>query len=328
MRVDRRLLPTRESDWHAFLRDYFCDKDAIATPAPGLVDLRLVWPDGPERHVDPALELGLRWWGRGVTVGTMWSAWWREGRILTALFDTWTLFSWSQWLASVPQAQDIVVLHVDDHRDLGSPRLIVDDTGHTGTFTDAITGATVRLVDPGSIRQAIESGAIGMGSFLTPFVWAFPQAPVRHLCQPPKMRTSISAKLVPSLIEDTLLRPGAKRPGVELAPLDPGANESYVGTSDVQRWAEGIEGRRALVHIDMDYFNNRYDGDSDWSARSPRLDPDLPAMLGKVDELVEALAASKARVQDVTLAYSPGFFPAEHWELVDQRLRAGLVRIL
>jgi hypothetical protein len=30
----------------------------------------------------------------------------------------------------------------------------------------------------------------------------------------------------------------------------------------------------------------------------------------------------------VTIAYSPGFFPAEFWQPVDRHLRAGLARIL
>ena len=51
-------------------------------------------------------------------------------------------------------------------------------------------------------------------------------------------------------------------------------------------------------------------------------------MLLRVDELVEALAASKANIEDVSIAYSPGFFPAEFWQPVDRRLRAGLARIL
>jgi len=51
-------------------------------------------------------------------------------------------------------------------------------------------------------------------------------------------------------------------------------------------------------------------------------------MYMKVDELVKALESSKAVIEDVAIAYSPGFFPSEYWEPVDLRLRAGLARIL
>lgn len=328
MRVVRRLLPADPADWHGFLRDYFCDKDAIAVScSEDLVDLQLEWPPGVDRHVDPLLEDGLAWWGRGVTLGSMWSSRWRDGRILTSLFDTWTLHSWSEWLTNIdPKAvEGTVILHVDDHRDLGSPRLLASPT----ELVDAITGRAVHLRDPASIQEAIESGAIGMGSFMTPFVYELSQVPVRHLCQPPKVREEMTAQLVAANISDTLLHPGEARLAIDFrreATLGDGT--SYVATSNACRWARDIESRRALVHIDMDYFNNRYDGDSAWETREDRLDPELAVMLVKVDELIDALASSRAKIEDVTIAYSPGFFPAEYWPPMDRRLRSGLARIL
>lgn len=326
MRVAKSLLPQDPAQRHGFLRDYFCDKDALAVEDGQEVRLDLVWPSGADRHVDPVLDVGLSWWGRAVGLGSMWSARWRDGRIMTSLFDTWTLLSWSEWLARAPAGKtaDVVILHVDDHRDLGSPRLLLREE----SLIDAITGLEVRLAEPDSIRHAIESGAIGMGSFMTPFVHEIPHVPVRHLCQPPKMVADINARLVVNRAGDTLLHPGAERLAISFdsGTVDDGG--TYVGTNDVRTWTRDIEGRPALVHIDMDYFNNRYDGDSEWQLRELRLDPELPQMLSKVDELVDALAASKARIEDVAIAYSPGFFPAEHWQPLDERLRAGLARIL
>jgi hypothetical protein len=255
----------------------------------------------------------------------MWSARRRQGRIMTSLYDTWTLLSWCEWLARVPSSasEQVVILHVDDHRDLGSPRLYLAN----GALVDAITNEEVRLTDPVTVLRAIESGAIGMGSFMTPFLWHCQKATVRHLCQAPKMQADLRAKLVPKVVPDTLLDPDAERLAIEFVQVASGT-ENYLGSSDTATWSKGIEDRPALVHIDMDYFNNRYDGDSDWLDREPRLDPDLPKMLSKVDDLLNALAASKAIVEDVSIAYSPGFFPAEFWQPVDRHLRAGLMGIL
>ena len=325
MRVPRGRLPQDPALWHGFLRDYFCDKDAVVTESAGDIHLHLRWPGEAERHVDPTLDVGLRWWGQGVSLGSMWSARWREGRIMTSLYDTWTLLSWCEWLTRVPSSitEQVVILHVDDHRDLGSPRLyLVRDA-----LVDAITKEEVRLTDPVTVQRAIESGAIGMGSFMTPFLWQCPQAAVRHLCQPPKMQADMRRELVLKLVPDILLDPDAERLAIELVERAAGTEE-YLGTSDMAKWSDGIEGRPALVHIDMDYFNNRYDGDSAWTQRDPRLDPDLPTMISKVDNLIKALEASKAIIEDVSIAYSPGFFPAEFWEPVDRHLRAGLARIL
>ncbi len=325
MRIPRARLPQDSTVWHGFLRDYFCDKDAAATQSTDDVDLHLSWADGAERHVDPALGVGLQWWGQGVSLGSMWSAWQREDRIMTSLYDTWTLLSWCEWLARVPSgvAEQIVILHVDDHRDMGSPRLfLVNDT-----LVDAITHEEVRLADPSTVRRAIESGAIGMGSFMTPFLWQCPNAIVRHLCQPPKMQADVRKMFALTTAPDTLLDPEAERLEVEFVE-GTADTANYVGTRDPETWSRNIEGRPALVHIDLDYFNNRYDGDSGWFDRVPRLDPDLPAMLSKIDDLIDALATSKAIIEDVCIAYSPGFFPAEFWQPVHRHLRAGLARLL
>jgi len=324
--VPKDLLPADQRRWHEFLRDYFCDKDAIPTTEGNRVRLRLEWPGGVERHVDPELQTGLDWWGEGVTLSSMWSALRRDGRILTALYDTWTLLSWSEWLAgtAVARAENVILLHVDDHRDLGAPRLITRD----GALVDAITGASVNLRDPDSIRKAIHSGAIGMGSFMTPFIHTVPDARVRHLCQPPKVRQTRNSNLVRKSVPDTLLHTGAERPAIDYAPVNAGASGSYLATSDAALWASGIEGRPTLVHIDMDYFNNRYDGDSEWRESTDRLDPNMSDIIEKIDKLVDALARSRAEIEDVVIAYSPGFFPAEYWREADHRLRAGLEKIL
>ena len=107
---------------------------------------------------------------------------------------------------------DPIILHVDDHRDLASPRIFVEDGG----FSDALTGKPVRLTEPRSVEDAILSGALGMGSFLTPFLYYFPRAEVRHLCQPPKARGTTDSAIVQGAEADTLLQPGAQRPTIQL----------------------------------------------------------------------------------------------------------------
>jgi len=320
-------LPSDENERHAVLRTYFCDKDALPSPAQGGWELELAWPTGKDRHVDPALNLGLRWWGGNLDLGDMPFARRREGKILTALYDTWTLHSWSEWLerTGAHPCDGIVILHVDDHRDLGSPRLFLRD----GKWLDAVTLQAFDLRAPASVEQSIQSGAVGMGSFMTPFLHLFPQADVRHLCQPPKTsatrRCSFRARTEP----DTLLDPGSLRPAIELQEKSEGLG-TYLATPDMDTWLAGIGDQPVLLHIDMDYFNNRYDGDSDWKTRSEVLNPDSRSVGERIDALTAALArhALGQRLEDVTIAFSPGFFPAELWREADERLRRGLEEIL
>jgi hypothetical protein len=327
LRVPLERLPSSPAERHAALRDYFCDKDAEAQADGSAWNLTLTWPNDDERHVDPRLDEGLAWWGQGITRRTMVRARRRSGRVLSALYDTWTLHSWSEWLTTRRgESEDIVVLHVDDHRDLGAPRLFIE----AGGWQDAIANAPWTLNDPGAVEAAIQSGALGMGSFLTPFLHRFPDAEVRHLCQPPKATATRDFRIARTTVADDLLDPGRLRPAIDLKPV---AGATGLGcyrlTPDVSAWLDMVGSGPVLLHIDMDYFNNRFDGDSDWRKRSEPFDPPLDHVLGKIDEMAEALRRTGvgARLEDVVIAYSPGFFPAEFWSAAEARLRPALERL-
>jgi hypothetical protein len=324
MFVPRDRLPDSFHERHAALRDYFCDKDADAIRVDGGWALSMYWPDDADRHVDPRLHEGLAWWGGGVRRETMALARKRDGRVLRSLYDTWTLQSWCEWLARRGSTPDnLTILHVDDHLDLGSPRLFAGD----GTWKDAITGVEVSLFAPNSMQAAIESGAIGMGSFLTPFLHAFPQCDVRHLCQPPKSRGTIDYDVELITAPDMLIAPGRPRPAITLTKTlaPPGPGRVRV-TPNLDDWLVDIQPGPILLHVDMDYFNNRYDGDSDWEEHREPLDPDSDVVCGTIDQMTNALVTRGLveRIEDVVVAFSPGFFPAELWASADTRLKAGL----
>jgi hypothetical protein len=323
LRVPVGLLPTDFHARHGRLRDYFHDKDATAVLVGDEWHLEMAWPGGVQRHVDPRIEAALPGWG-GIGLSEMGLANRRSGRVLTSLYDTWTLVSWSQWTArsGVSPDERITILHLDDHRDLGSPRLAMADDG----LVDLITGLRFDVREPETVLAACESGAVGMGSFLTPFLLAFPNCDVRQLAQPPKVTTTVDSYFLPALEEDDLLSPGASRPAIQLEPA-PGAGPArYRATRDLGDWLEGVGPGPVLLHVDMDYFNNRYDGDCDWPDRHPRHDPALESVLAKVDEVVAAIRGADLvdRIEDAVVAFSPGFFPAEMWTTAEARLRAGL----
>jgi hypothetical protein len=321
--VDR--LPADRHERHGRLRDYFCDKDAASMLVDGAWRLELGWPDGIERHVDPRIAEQLVAWD-GIGLSGMALARRRSGRVLTALYDTWTLVSWSEWAARTAMASDrrLTILHLDDHRDLGSPRL----AQMAGGLIDLITGEAFDVRDPASVLDACVSGAVGMGSFLTPFLGAFPNSDVRQLGQGPKVVGTTDYAVVRTSVEDDLLQPGAIRPAVRLdpAPLGAAGPGRYRATSDLAGWLEGIGPGPVLLHIDMDYFNNRYDGDGDWPDRVRRHDPPLDDVLARIDEVTAAIRSSGVldRIEDAVVALSPGFFPAEMWQPSELRLREGL----
>jgi len=324
LRVPLERLPQNAGERHGALRNYFCDKDATAVLIDGVWELVLAWPGGEERHVDPRLDVGLRMWG-GISRDQMALAQRRSGRVLRSLYDTWTLQSWSEWFARsrLKDTESLTILHVDDHRDLGEPRLFKRGEA----WIDPIAGRAFDLCRPKTVRSAIESGAIGMGSFLTPVIHRFPRVDVRQLGQAPKVVSTIDYELELSTMPDDLLDPGAPRPSVNLRPTSSGIGPGrYRITDDPMRWVEDLGPGPILLHIDMDYFNNRYDGDGDWRDRPVRLDPGLSEVLTQVDRVTAALRAEDIlpRIRDCVIAYSPGFFPAELWEEADHRLEAGM----
>lgn len=327
MRLPPELLPEDAAARHAVLRTYFCDKDAVAHRDDEGWRLRLDWPDGVDRHVDPRLDDGLAWWQSGLGRGEMALQRRRRGRVLTSLYDTWTLQSWSEWLGGQSDRlrEPHVILHIDDHMDLGSPRIFLDGNRD---WTDAITRAPVSISDPLSVASAIGSGAIGMGSFLTPWLHAASRVDVRHLCRPPKATGTEDYFATRVTRADELLAPGTPRLAIALGQGNAPTGLSFRRTPNVVDWTRDLGPGPILVHIDMDYFNNRYDGDSDWQTRDPGFNASDTEIGAKIDELAEALCASHIapRVEDVVIAYSPGFFPAEYWqqanEQLERRLRA------
>ena len=324
--IDR--LPSSSEDRHATLREYFCDKDATATPTRDGWKLTLAWSDDFDRYVDPNLSSGLSRWNKGITPAGMVQDICSSEKLLVSLYDTWTLYSWSEWLAgrSSTDTSSVVILHVDDHKDLGSPRLFIEESG----LQDPLAGRSVELDNPQSIRCAILSGAVGMGSFMTPFLRAVPNAQVRHLCQPPKATITRSYQILSHEENDYLLDKDARRPVTCLREkADAVGPGTYRVTPDVQEWLSDIGSAPILLHIDMDYFNNRYDGDSDWRKRNDKLDPPLQHILAKIDELTGALSDPQIapRIEKMAVAFSPGFFPAEHWSAAADRLLPALERL-
>lgn len=326
LRVRRDLLPDDLHLRHGRLRDYFLDKDATATLVGSEWNLDLAWPGGIERHVDPRIETELAAWD-GIPLNGMGLARRRSGRVLTALYDTWTLVSWSEWAAraGVPRDERLTILHLDDHRDLGSPRLGIVE----GEFVDLVSGVRFDVHEPATVLSACESGAVGMGSFLTPFLLAFPECDVRQLAQPPKVTATLDSTFVATFQPDDLLSPGLPRPAIRLEPAEGVGAGRYRATCDLGDWLEDIGPGPVLLHVDMDYFNNRYDGDGDWTDRYPRHDPSLHEVITQIDEVVTAMrdAGVVARIEDAVVAFSPGFFPAELWAPAEMRLRAALAEL-
>jgi hypothetical protein len=275
-------------------------------------------PPTADFYIDPQLDQGLSWWGCSVT-DIPFSYQMMQG-VFVSLSDAWTLLSASRWLGRQDSSPaHLTIIHLDDHDDLMCPRLAANDD----LFADLLTGHSVDLRKPTSVEAAINSGAIGMGSFLVPLLHTLPFVDIRHLCDTNYARKRTGRYwLVRTHERDKVIAPQVRRPSVRLDPIaDPMAVPDRVaGTYQVRNdeiaLLADLEEGPILLHIDLDFFNNRFDGDSDWRGDAHRHDPSGDEVMRRLDRVLDALAPLRHRIVDVTIGISPGFFPAELWQLV------------
>lgn len=321
-------LPADPADRRALLDWYFPRRLAEATPRDdGRWDVSVRPFDEAEMHVDPRLEDGLRWWDPALALPDLPAAVRGTGANQLSLEDAWTAVALSRWLADRP-GERMTILHVDDHTDLMEPLL---SRRAAGGWKDLLTAADVDLRRPATVAAAVASGAIGVASFFTPFIFDVAQGEIRHLRASAGAAGSDLMRLLPRDRSDELLEPGAVRPAIELA--TPGAAPddgwSYRVTSDPSAWLAELARGPLMLHIDFDYFCNRFNGDSDWHEYPHDNDVGQQEIERRVDRMVAALAEAgvAGAVQSVCGALSPGFFPAEYWAMTVERVCAGLASL-
>ena len=306
-------LPDNELDRQERLSQYFGERVVECVREDGGWHVTLgVYPD-VEYYVDPELNKGLSWWGEQLTIaGIPYARRDMRGWFLS-LNDAWGLFAWSRWLQAKSIPSEAIILHIDDHDDLMSPRIGITEGG----YVDLCTTDVVDLIEPASVARAIESGAIGQGSFLVPLLDAVPTVHVFHLCATlySSSRSSYH-KLVKGSTRDDLLDPTLLRPTVRVedGPALIGAS-SYHVSSDPAGLVEAMPSNVPIfMHLDMDYFNNRFNGDSDYESNTTRHDPSLAEIHLMIDGLVKALETVRPRLTAPVVGISPGFFPGELWK--------------
>jgi hypothetical protein len=314
--IPAQRLPADPAHRDRLLTHYFADRVPHSTrDANGDWSITIDTAPAAEFYIDPHLDQGLRWWG--CSVADIPFAYRRTGKAMLSLSDAWALLSVSQWLSRQQESPThITLIHIDDHDDLMCPRLAL----HDGQFTDLITGQSMRVHEPPSVADAIRSGAVGMGSFLAPLLHTLPSTDIRHLCDTTYARTRAGRYwLMRDTDEDEILAPGTRRPSVRIVPIvDPShvpdqVAGKYQAGDDETRLFAGIEPGPVLLHIDLDFFNNRFNGDSDWTSHDHRHDPTADQVLQRVERVVAALTPLRHRIVDVEVGISPGFFPAELW---------------
>jgi len=311
---------------YALLHAYFAGKQLQISPDKTYVEIK--WPDSEQFYIDPSLRDGLNWWQENLHVSKLPLQFRYRSGYQIFLNDNWTLYSWSKWAQanfSKGKQKKITILHVDDHRDCMSPLLFKD--GNNFFQNPLNKESKVDFFSPESVKLAIESGAIAVGSFMPLFFHSFESIEFRHLLPGHRKPDAYkSGKMKTTFEKDDLLSKGAMRPALMFEAMDSGTDHNYFSTDSLEEFlAEISEDSSVLFHVDMDYFNNRFDGDSDWTLQQTH-NPDRFSTMESITSVFSAVFSTipKHQLEDVTIALSPGFFPAEFWQesiqLIDELL--------
>lgn len=325
--------PTTGTNTEDFLSDYFTDCIAeVVSETESTITFNLSFPNSSEFFVDPDLETGLRFFcGYVPPLHSLAYQFKETDKYIEALNDSWTLLGWSKWFSrnydSLSEDSTIVIIHFDDHTDFMSPRVSIREEG----LFDLITGSRIDLRSPDSIIKAIQSTSIGIGSFFAPFIWEVQskvkQIKILHVSQryealPEffKLEAEVRHESFPVECERLTLK---LTPSEAIS--DSGVD--YVRTSELSNLLPFIsEGDRILVHFDLDCFNNRFDRDSDWASKAEIYNPNADAIHSAIKTACESLVSRYGleRLENISIAYCPGFFPAEYWEAAHKILMSYL----
>lgn len=222
------------------------------------------------------------------------------------------------WM-SLPRNQDYLVLHVDSHRDLARPNLLMDTNN---LIVDRWTGDLVSPNDISSLKQAVDSSAIEIGSFLTAAILFIPICGVVWF-HPPSDKSSARA--------------GSRMQGLQLNwsncdPLDSSVrrlNATFGHSSKDVSLVETSQPDSArlnsktdpmiILDIDLDYFDNTNQHNAD-EFTIATFDERIDLFLG----LLRTIDLSRLAL--ISIARSPGFCPERMASIISAELQKGFSR--
>lgn len=201
------------------------------------------------------------------------------------------------------------IIHIDDHSDLMSPFIY----NHKEKFYDMLSGNEVIFNKSKSLKKAVQSGAITIGSMLTAIIYAMEYANIIHI---KKNAISQEFSILKDKISDHILHKGCQRIIIKKINSCNKANKYFV----TDNWND-LEKRinpeyPSLLHIDMDYFNNRYNASTSWMENKITNNPDIMQQKQEIDRLINTIKkiTKITEIKYVLIGISPSFYPVEYWE--------------
>jgi hypothetical protein len=274
--------------------------------------VRLLGPDMTYHQVDPYLPQRLK--EMGVDRGEILSYISSTERMDICFEDSWTGYFIAERFRKSQSGIDLTIIHLDDHTDMMPTLLCVSGD----RLTDPTSGAPFDPRCSGNWVSAIHSGAINIGNYMTALYYSGSHVHIRHLNNAPEqsqscwiLRDRRQYELIPAKQFASIAKLNSSGPDIV---------GSYCAASSPEEVLNRYRSDWTIIHIDLDYFINDFNGASRGADYRP--DPALRTKAeGKLERFFDALAKSGIKADRWMIATSPGFCSAFHWEWLLSEIR-------
>lgn len=222
------------------------------------------------------------------------------------LSENWLPYGWHKITGEDCVTRKTAIIHIDDHSDLMKPFISFE----SGKYRNILSNQTSDALNILFLKNAIDTGAITIGSMLTTIVYSLQEFNIYHLKRNvDNFRTGI----VKQTFTDSII-PNCNRIGIDFTQDAP--DSCYFLTSSIDDIIYNLKDEeQCILHIDMDYFNNRYNGSTSWKQDQIGKDYPLNEQITKMQEIADCLKIinSKIPIKYVMIGLSPSFYPSEYW---------------
>lgn len=238
--------------------------------------------------------------------------------------DAWFYYVYTNIIGKYYNSEsNIVIIHVDDHKDMMAPFIGYKNND----FYNLLEGRKVDIQNVNDVIDMIDSGVITIGSMMTPLFFSKDNITVIHLTNELEEEAAYSIKT--EVYTDTVLTGDIGRIHLEKKPMNTG-NSKYISVNNPYDIIKLVnESDFVLLHYDMDYFNNRFNGSNDWEFGEGHHNPGFDEQKRKMDEICKALSAliKKVPIIHTAIGLSPSFYPNEYWRIGVEYLLSSLFSI-
>jgi len=279
--------------------------------------VRLLGPDMSYHRVDPYLSGYLQ--KMGLAREDILSYKLSTERVDFCFEDCWTGYFIADRLRQHRQGDDLTIIHVDGHSDMMATLLCLSGD----MLTDATSGAVFNPACSSCWRSAIYSGSVTIGNFMTPLYYSSNRIHLRHVTNYLKLCEGCGIARAPQQYD---LIPNKQFAAIsKVDSTSAGEAGSYFVAPSPERVLEEKASGWTIIHIDLDYFINDFNGSSRDSGYIPP--PGLRTKAAeRMERLFDVLGSVGPAVDRWIIATSPGFCSAYHWQWllseINRRIRA------